>query len=70
MIHTVPAMAMSASSTTTTMAVAGRMVSTLPETRRDPRLGDGGLVCRESAPPWGGLGGYPITPRVLNVPLA
>ncbi|CAN5900344.1 hypothetical protein BH23ACT5_BH23ACT5_11950 [soil metagenome] len=39
-------------------------------TRRSPRLGDGGLVYRESAPPWGGLGGYPITPRVLNVPLA
>ncbi len=29
-----------------------------------PRLGDG-APSREGAPPWGGLGGYPITPRVL-----
>ena len=64
-----------------TMAVAGRMVfgkltamqqcgpGGVPDATKPPGAGRLRLT-KKVAPPWGGLGGYPITPRVLNVPLA
>ncbi len=63
------------------MAVAGRMTfgkltalqqfgsGGVPDATKPPGAGRLRLT-KKGAPPWGGLGGYPITPRVLNVPLA
>jgi hypothetical protein len=63
-----------------TMAVAGRMTFEkltaqeqcgsveVSDATKPPGAGRLRLT-KKVAPPWGGLGGYPITPRVLNVPL-
>jgi hypothetical protein len=62
-----------------TRAVAGRMGAASYYTARIPGIQPDATKppgAREASstkatvPPWGGLGGYPITPRVLNVPWA
>jgi S-adenosylmethionine hydrolase len=69
---TMPATAMMSRRTRTTMAVAGLTGSDTripmePERSGAPG-GKSGAPQRVAAPPWGGLGGYPITPRARTCP--